>query len=150
MWCAGRLNMHSARHMLLLLHPSATGVPVAAACAETAIPQTKVSSTCTNNSLPTATPPPHTHPTTQSLSVLCFNCNCRACSKPREACLSWKDDMKTSTNHVHAHRLWAAVQMITPLRQRLRRRLRVGVQPEDGLRERSRAHTLDTSDLILH
>lgn len=37
MWRAGRLNIHSARHMLLLLHLSASGIPVAAACAEAAI-----------------------------------------------------------------------------------------------------------------
>lgn len=40
MWLTGRLNMRSARHML---HLSASGIPVAAACAEAAI--------CTDKSL---------------------------------------------------------------------------------------------------
>lgn len=39
----GRLNFHSARHMLLLLHLSASGIPVAEACAEAA--------NCTDKSL---------------------------------------------------------------------------------------------------
>lgn len=43
MRCTGRLNIHSARHMLLLLHLSASGIPMAAACAEAAI--------CTDKSL---------------------------------------------------------------------------------------------------
>ncbi|CAJ1077319.1 Hypothetical predicted protein [Xyrichtys novacula] len=40
---AGRLNIHSVRHMLLLLHLSTSGISVAAACAEAAI--------CTDKSL---------------------------------------------------------------------------------------------------
>lgn len=57
MWRAGRLNIHSARHMLLLLHLSASGIPVAAACAEAAI--------CTDKSLINAhkqQSDPHPHP----------------------------------------------------------------------------------------
>lgn len=76
MWRAGRLNIHSERHMLLLLHLSTSGISVAAACAETAI--------CTDKSLITrhkqqCDPPlstsdrTDTHTAIHSLSV----CACR-------------------------------------------------------------------------